>query len=490
MNILLYPRVMPLLAGLICFFVPRKAKGLTEGISLVASLIAFISAIKIFRGANLSFFRKWFDFGINFDLRVIPLSSFILLAICLFGILIILYSFKFMQEVPRLNEYYAYILWTISGACGAVLSNDLIIFAVFWGFLAITLYLLIGIEKMESTPAAKKAMVIIGGSDALILLGIAIIWYLTSTFAMDKIRIPLNGVWPILAFLSLAIGAFAKAGAMPVHTWIPDCAEKAPIPVTAFLPASLDQLLGIYLLARISLHLFELKMATAMSFILLLVGAVTIIAAVMMALVQHDLKRLLSYHAVSQVGYMVLGIGTGNPIGIAGGIFHMLNHAIYKACLFLCGGAVEHRTGTTQLEKLGGLARAMPITFATCLISALAISGIPPLNGFVSKWMVFQGIAILGQQGDPYWFIWLLAAVVGSALTLFSFMKFIHGTFLRAKLKAGSNPEPKTMDVKEVHFTMWLPLVVLALLCIILGIFAFQFPLRHFINPEIIEGLK
>ena len=168
----------------------------------------------------------------------------------------------------------------------------------------------------------------------------------------------------------------------------------------------------------------------------------------------------------------------------------MLNHAIYKACLFLCGGAVEHRTGTTQLKQLGGLAKAMPITFATCLISALAISGIPPLNGFVSKWMVFQGCAILGQQGDRFWYIWLLAAVVGSALTLFSFMKFIHGTFLRAKLQTNNNPEPKPRDVKEAHFTMWLPMVILALLCIILGIFAFQIPLRYFINPTIIEGLK
>ena len=484
MNLLLYPIVLPLLAGVICLLIPRRAKGLAEGTSLIASIISFIVAINIFRGRNLSFFRKWFDYGINFDLRAFALSNFILVAICLFGILIVLYSFKFMQGKPRLNEYYAYILWTIGGACGAVLSNDLVIFAVFWGFLAITLYLLIGIEKMESTPAAKKTMVIIGGSDALILLGIAIIWYLTSSFAMDKIRIPLNGVWPILAFLSLAVGAFAKAGAMPFHTWIPDCAERAPIPVTAFLPASLDKLLGIYLLARISLHLFELKMATAMSVVLLIVGAVTVIAAVMMALVQHDLKRLLSYHAVSQVGYMVLGIGTANPIGIAGGIFHMLNHAIYKGCLFLCGGAVEHRAKTTNLDSLGGLAKAMPITFLTCLIAALSISGIPPFNGFVSKWMVYQGIIELGKGGDKLWIIWLVAAMFGSALTLASFMKVIHATFLGQPSTVNRQRPNK---IKEVNFTMWVPMVVLAGLCVIFGVFAHTIPLKHLILPSIVN---
>ena len=126
-----------------------------------------------------------------------------------------------------------------------------------------------------------------------------------------------------------------------------------------------------------------------LSIVLALIGAATIIIAVMIAMVQHNLKKLLSYHAISQVGYMVLGIAPGTPVGIAGGVFHMLNHAIYKCCLFLCGGAVEQATGTAELERLGGLGKKMSITFAACLIAALSISGIPPLNGFVSKWMVY-----------------------------------------------------------------------------------------------------
>ena len=152
------------------------------------------------------------------------------------------------------------------------------------------------------------------------------------------------------------------------------------------------------------------------STILLITGAVTIIYAVMVALVQHDLKRLLGYHAVSQVGYMVLGIGTGNPIGIAGGLFHMVNHAIYKSCLFLSAGAVEKRAHTTDLSKLGGLSKYMPITFVSFLIASLAISGIPPLNGFFSKWMIYQGIIATATNKNPLWIIWLVCAMFGLSL--------------------------------------------------------------------------
>jgi formate hydrogenlyase subunit 3/multisubunit Na+/H+ antiporter MnhD subunit len=265
---------------------------------------------------------------------------------------------------------------------------------------------------------------------------------------------------------------------MPFHSWIPDTAEYAPTSVVAYLPASVDKLLGIYLLARVSLYLFNLT--PGMMLLILIVGAFTIIAAVMMALVQHDLKRLLSYHAVSQVGYMVLGVGTLNPIGVAGGLFHMVNHAIYKGCLFLCAGSVENEEKTTDLDSLGGLAKYMPITFGTCVIAALAISGIPPLNGFVSKWMVYQGIIELGRNGGYLWVIWLVAAMFGSALTLASFMKVLHAVFLgiREKRKSGADP-------KEAGLTMTIPMIVLAVLCLGFGIFAFSIPLSGFIKPAI-----
>jgi formate hydrogenlyase subunit 3/multisubunit Na+/H+ antiporter MnhD subunit len=216
----------------------------------------------------------------------------------------------------------------------------------------------------------------------------------------------------------------------------------------------------------------------------MLIGAFTIIAAVMMALVQHNMKRLLAYHAVSQVGYMVLGLGTGNPIGIAGGIFHMLNHAIYKACLFFTSGNVEYRAKTTELSELGALSKFMPLTYISCLIASLSISGIPPFNGFVSKWMIYQGV-ITGLQAsgsklqEIIGVLCLVAAMFGSALTLASFMKLIHATFL------GQSANGKRSTVNEVSWAMWLPCLILAALCILFGVFAYQIPLKYFILPAV-----
>jgi len=197
-----------------------------------------------------------------------------------------------------------------------------------------------------------------------------------------------------------------------------------------------------------------------------------------MALVQHDLKRLLSYHAVSQVGYMILGIGTGTALGLAGGLFHMLNNTIYKSALFLCAGVIEKETGTTDLDRLGGLAKLMPVTFLTCTVAALSISGIPPLNGFASKWMIYQGIISSGEGADPGWIIWLAVAMLGSALTLASFVKVLHATFL-----CKPSPEVQQLTIRESSVSMLAPMVVLAALCVVFGVFAFQLPLGRMIFP-------
>ena len=409
------------------------------------------------------------------------LSNFVGLFTGIFSVLIILYSSAFMRGRKGLFRYYSYIILTLVASLGAVFSNNLILFMVFWGFLGLLLYLLIGFGQKERTPStAKKTFIIVGGADALMLLGLAFVWRIAGTLQMDKINIALNTKPAVWAYLCFAAGAFAKAGAMPLHTWIPDTAEDAPTPVTAYLPASLDKLLGIYFLARISLNMFQMN--TAMNTVLMAVGSFTIVAAVMMALIQHDLKRLLGYHAVSQVGYMVLGIGTGNPIGIAGGLFHMLNNAVYKACLFLSGGSVEKRAGTGDLQRLGGFAKIMPVTFITFLIAAFAISGVPPFNGFASKWLVYQGVIESGRQGGGLWVIWLIAAIFGSVLTLASFMKAVHAVFLGQP----SRQPPTTNDKRrETSPTMWIPQVFLAALCVIFGVFAYRIPLKLFIFPSL-----
>ncbi len=409
------------------------------------------------------------------------LNSFVVLAIGLFFVLTVIYSSKFMAGRRGLIQYYIYIILTAVVSIGAVLSNNLVLLLVFWGFLGLTLYLLINMGQ-DAGGIAKKTFIIVGGSDALMLLGIGIIYYLTGTFQMDNIKLEFNNGLALLAYLCIAIASFAKAGAMPFHSWIPDCAKKAPAPVVAYLPASLDKLLGIYLLARISLNLFVMN--KALNIFLMITGAFTIIAAVMMALVQTNIKRLLGYLAVSGAGYMILGLGITNPVGIAGGLFYTLNSALWTSCLFFSIGNVENKTGITDLDRLGGLSSTMPITFITCLVAGLSFSGIPPFNGFVSKWMVYQGL-INQLQASDYGLritaiLCLAAAMFGSGLTLASFMKLIHATFL------GQQTSKLTgQDSKEVSWTMWLPCVILAIICVVFGVFAYQIPLNFFILPAV-----
>ena len=414
--------------------------------------------------------------------RVDALAGFVALFIGVFGVLTIVYSVGYMRKHPRPVAYYIYVVLTCAFSLATVMVDHLVTFLVLWGILGILLYLLIACGTTQRTPAtAQKAFLIVGGSDAVMLLGAALVWHLAGRpdimqMRLSALSLPLVGAVGIVAYLCLASGALAKAGCMPFHTWVPDTAEDAPIPVTAFLPASLDKLLGIYFLARLSLDIF--RMTPTMNSILMGLGSITILAAVMMALVQHDLKRLLGYHAVSQVGYMVLGIGTGTPIGIAGGLFHMLNHTLYKSCLFFAGGAVEQQAGTTDLRRLGALGRTMPITFGAFAVAALAISGVPPLNGFASKWMVYQGILESGRAGGGAWVLWLTAAMFGSALTLASFLKAAHAVFLGqpAVERAGS-------PVRETGPSMWIPCAILAVTCIVFGLFPYAIPLETFIYP-------
>lgn len=488
-NILLYPVFLPIVVGVICLLISKK--GIKEALSVGISLVTFVLSLGIFLRGDLAFSRPWLPtLGINFSLRSYHFSSFILLFITLFGVLISLYSIRFMAGKPRLKEYYAYLLWTIGASSGAVLSDNFLVFLLFWGALALLLY---GFLSLGSYQVATKGLFIIGAADFALILGVLLLYRVSGTWQMSEIgKIPLLSPLAIVAFILLMIGAIAKAGSLPFHTWIPDAAESAPLPVMAFLPASLDKLLGIYFLSRICLDFFRLTPNSGLSILLMFIGSFTIIAAVMMALVQHNLKKLLSYHAISQVGYMVLGVGTGIPVGMAGGIFHMLNHAIYKCCLFLGRGAVEHRMGTTDLSRLGGLAKAMPLSFVTFLIAALSISGVPPFNGFFSKWMVYQGVIEVGKEGvrGNLWIVWLLAAMFGSALTLASFMKLIHATFLGKEThqeEAAVAKDASRARIRGPGVSMSIPLVVLASLCVIFGISAYGVPLKFFILNSVPE---
>jgi formate hydrogenlyase subunit 3/multisubunit Na+/H+ antiporter MnhD subunit len=473
MHPLLWPIVVPAVAGFLCLLIPRKVRGLREALAILATLWTFLLTIQIFRGGEIWLRQGWLELGslaVRFDLRAYQFSSFVMMFIALFGLAVASYSAAYMFKRPSTRSYYAYLLWTVAASIGAVLADNLLVMLIFGEIVTVLFYLLITREGgARSVSAARKSFIILGFSDCALLLGILFLGAIGGSLSIEQVSITLGRPVAYLAFILCTIGALAKAGAWPVHSWVPAAAEGSPTPVMAFLPASLDKLLGIYLLARLTLDLFVTD--HAMGLMLMIIGSATIIFAVMMALVQHDLKKLLSFHAVSQVGYMVLGIGTGTPIGIMGGLFHMVNHAIYKSCLFLGAGAVEKQAKTTELTKLGGLAAAMPVTFGAMFVASMAISGVPPFNGFFSKWLVYQALVTIRQP------IFLIAALFGSALTLASFIKVLYSVFW------GERPK-KLKGVKEVGFLMAWPMVALALLCILFGIVA-QFPLRAFIGPVV-----
>jgi len=470
------PVTFPMLAGLLCLLIPRVADSTRSALAVLSTAAVVALVWPLFQQAGTMLeLTPWLS------LRIDTLSAFILLAVAFFGLFIAIYSVGYMKGRERHGEYFAYLLWTLGMSCGVILANDLLFLLVCWGFLGLTLYLMIGIAGPDAAEAARKSLMIIGGSDALLLFGIVLYWHLAGTTRMDGPAMALDSPVAYVAFLTFVAAAFAKAGAVPFHTWVPDFGEKADAPVSAYLPASLDKLLGIYLLVRCVHDLFV--PTPAMYMMLMLVGGVTVLTTVMMALVQHDLKRLLSYCAVSQVGYMLLGIGSGTAIGLAGGLFHMLNHALYKCALFLCAGVVERETGTTDLDRLGGLAKMMPVTFVTCTVAALSVAGIPPLNGFASKWMIYQGIIMSGGSGDGggmAWILWLAIVMLGSALTLAAMVKALHATFL-----CKPSPEISQITVRERSPVMLLPLVVLATLCVIFGVFAFPLPLERLIFPVV-----
>jgi formate hydrogenlyase subunit 3/multisubunit Na+/H+ antiporter MnhD subunit len=469
---------MPAAAGVVTLFFPKKARLPAGLIALIASVWMFVKTVKLFGEGGAEYLKQIFTMGdvfqFDFALRLYGFNSFVLLFIALFGVLIVLYSIGYwFKDRETSGLYYTYILWTLSASACAVMSDNLLLLLICWEVLTLLLYLLVNMGGEGHETAAQKCFTILGFSDAAMLLGVILIWLVYGTLSISSLSISTGTTTGVLTFLLLFIGAIAKAGAMPLHSWVPAMAKPTPAPTMAFLPASLDKLLGIYLLARISLDIFSIRTGSALSVMMMIVGAGTVLFAVLVALIQHDLKKLLSFHAVSQVGYMVLGVGSGIPVAIVGGLFHMLNHAIYKCGLFLCAGVIEKRVGTTDLEELGGLAKLMPVTFLVTIVTAMSISGVPPFNGFVSKWLVYQGML----QAGGYYVIFLVAAVFGSALTLASFIKVLHSVFLGRR-------QEKFDSVREAGFAMQVPLIFIAILCIVFGVYA-KLPLETFINPSV-----
>ncbi len=292
----------------------------------------------------------------------------------------------------------------VAGMNGLVLSQDLFSVYIFLEVAAVASYALVayglGAEELE---ASFKYLMLSVVASAAVLTAIAILYGMTGALGFDAVAAGLrlleaNTVIGIAAALFL-MGFGLKAALIPFHAWLPDAHPSAPAPISAILSGLLIKVSGVYAIARIFFHV--LGMTPALSQILMWLGAVSIVVAAFLALGQSDMKRMLAYSSISQVGYVVLGIGIGTPLGVAGGLFHLLNHALAKGLLFFTSGSVQQATGTRNLDEMGGLAKRMPWTAGTNLIGSLSIAGVPPLGGFWSKLIIIIAL-IQSRRGGPW----------------------------------------------------------------------------------------
>jgi NADH-quinone oxidoreductase subunit L len=450
---LLLPILTPLAGALIALLLPRRITGwLTVA---VCAANAFFSSRPL--GAGQAYSLPWLSGALSFSLRGNNFNCLLLFFAALLAFLLAVYSAVFLRDRPANRLFYFSFLLALAFSAGVFLADNLLLLLFCWeGILLCLCGMIVASREAGAFQTALKAFVIMGASDLCLLAGACLTGFLAGTWEISRIDLTLSGAGAA-AFILLALGAIAKAGSMPFHSWIPDAAQAAPLPFMAFFPAAMEKLLGIYLLARLATDLFLVIPGSTASLFLMSAGGVTIILAVMMALAQKEYKRLLSYHAISQVGYMILGIGTAHPLGIIGGIFHMLNNCLYKSGLFLTAGAVERQAGTTDLQKLGGLGKRMPLTFALFAVCAFSISGVPPFNGFFSKEMIYEAALEHG-------WVFYLIALAGSFFTAASFLKLGHAAFLGKEAGNSSN-------TREAPALMLLPLALIAAACVIFGFF-------------------
>jgi len=372
--------------------------------------------------------------GINLVLD--GLAAFMLLTVALISFLVTLYSVDYMKDFTSKAKYYSLLLFMITGMNGVLLSGDLFNLYVFLEIAAIASYALVAFStEDESIEAAFKYMVLGSIASMFILFGIAAIYartgHLNMAFVSTEIAVGNHKSLTLFCSLLFTFGFGLKAGLVPFHTWLPDAHPSAPAPISAMLSGVFIKVLGAYALMRIFVNVLGVTPFTSSLFLSL--GTISLIAGVVLQLGQSDLKRLLAYCSISQIGYVIIGIGIGTPLGLLGGLFHLINHAAFKSLLFLNSGAIERQTGTRRIDELGGLTKRMPVTSITSMMGSFAASGVPPFNGFFSKLIVI----VASIQAGHYF----VAGVVTltAILTLVSFIKLQRDVLfgeLREKLSA------------------------------------------------------
>jgi len=467
----IYPlfTALPLAASFFNLLVTKVNKKAADYIALlVTAALAVMAVLTIFE-APFAYQIGGFPAPWGILLVSDGLSTLMLVIINVIGFLSIIYSTKYMTMYTAKPKYYSLFLLMLAGMNGVVITGDLFNVFVFLEVASLASYALVGFGcEHEELEASFKYLILGEVASTAILFGIAFLYSMTGTLNMPDLarQIEVIGINKAVAFvIAIFIMGFGlKASTVPFHAWLPDAHPSAPAPISAMLSGVLIKAIGVYAIARI---MFDVIGPNAMvSSILMFLGALSMVVGVFLAVGQSDFKRMLAYHSISQMGYVTLGLGLGlNPnvspvvaaMGLFGGLYHLVNHAVFKSLLFLCSGAFEYRTGTRNRYEMGGLIRKMPVTGAACSIASLSISGVPPFNGFWSKLIIITAFIQAG------YYVYGAIAVFVAFMTLISFIK------LQRFVLFGQLPV-RFAGIKEAPFAMTAPLVVLAILCIGLGL--------------------
>lgn len=462
--------MIPLILGFV-FLIPKLSRiaGWTTAVLLavVTGLLAY-TAIPVWSGEtvleSLDIGKPWLELGLLMD----NLSTLIVLLISVIGTVTAFYSIKYMEHANNKHLYFSLYNFFFAGMIGVVLSTNLIEFFFFWELMLIPSYLLIifwGTKDKAAKIGLKYFFYTQTGSIGIIvafgILGAYGGGFGIAHVAANLATSSISNALMLLSFILMMFGFAVKMAVFPFQNWLPDAHGEAPTPISVLLSAVMIETAS-YAIVRMGLSFFT-DILTNARFALEALGAFTLIYGGFLALRQTDVKRLLAYSSVSQMGYVFFGIATYNTLGVAGGLFHILAHGFGKGILFMIAGILMHELHTRDITQMGGLGSKMPVTSVIAFIGALNLAGVPPLSGFFSEWLIFTGAIDTAKTVELT--IVTIILLLGSILSAAYMLRFLWKVFL--------GPLPEAFESKkEPSPSMWLPAGVLALLAVVLGIFA------------------
>lgn len=455
--ILPYFIAIPLLAAFVILLVGGRRDTGAALISLAATAALVVLSLAAFfglHGETVVYRMGGWELPLGIGLVLDAFSAFMLIIVSTIALTSVVFSLKYIHHLGRDARYYALFMILVTGMNGVVVTGDIFNLFVFMEIALLAALALVAFGgRAHEFEASFKYAVMTSVSASLVLIAIAVVYSSASALTMATVARNLAEKSPFIVLWTggLFMAGFGlKAAIMPFHAWLPDAHSSAPAPISAMLSGVLIKTIGVYALIRIFYNVLGAPRLFLQVFLVL--GTVSIILGALLAIGQWDIKRLLAYSSISQIGYILLGLGLGTTLGVVGAVFHMINHAVFKSLLFYDAGALETALGTRDLRRMGNVSKLLPVTSGSSMVASLSISGIPPFNGFFSKLLI---IIAAVQAGQP---VFAFLAVVGSLLTLSLFMK-VHRYGLRGE-RIVENLAGK------VDWAMKAAMIILAVLCL------------------------